>query len=86
VEAHIEDAEEGARWRRTQRRSGCRQLYGRKMKGLWFRGLGTLKNRKVATGMMMSSTPITTYELSMPVATVVMPVAIDFKKIQFRID
>jgi hypothetical protein len=34
----------------------------------------------------MSSTFIFTYELSMPVATVVMSVATDLKKIEFRID
>jgi hypothetical protein len=34
---------------------------------------------------MTLSTPIATYELSMPIATVVIPIATD-KKIEFRID
>jgi hypothetical protein len=44
-------------------------------------------------GMMMSSTLIATYELSMPVTAMVMPAAIvimtiatNLKKIEFRID
>jgi hypothetical protein len=40
-----EDAEEGARWRRTQRRSGHRWVCGGEMIGLGFKGLGTLKKK-----------------------------------------
>jgi hypothetical protein len=70
-----EDVEEGAWWWWTRRRSGHHRVCGRLMTGLGFRGLGTLKRRIVATGMMTSSTPIAIYELSLPVATVVMPIA-----------
>jgi hypothetical protein len=47
VEAHTEDMEEGTwwRWMWTRSRSERRQLCGGKMKGLWFRGSGTLKKK-----------------------------------------
>jgi hypothetical protein len=53
VEAHAEDAEEGTRWRRTQRmrrRSGHRWLCGEEMPGLGFRGSAHLKRRIVVMG------------------------------------
>jgi hypothetical protein len=40
VEAHAEDAVEGARWRRTQWRSRRRWVCDGEMTGLGFRGLG----------------------------------------------
>jgi hypothetical protein len=45
VEAHAEDMEEGAWWRRTRRRSGRQWVCDKEMKGLWFRGSGTLKKK-----------------------------------------
>jgi hypothetical protein len=45
------------------------------MTGLRFRARAHLKRRIGATGLMMSSMPVATYELSTHVATVVMPVA-----------
>jgi hypothetical protein len=49
VEAHVEDVEEGARWRRMRRRSGRRQVCDAEMKDLEFRGSGTL-NKKNSNG------------------------------------
>jgi hypothetical protein len=46
VEAHTEDAEDGARWRWTRSRSRHRWVCGGKMKGLGFRCSGTLKKKK----------------------------------------
>jgi hypothetical protein len=66
VEAHAEDTEEGARWRRTWRRSGHRWVCGEEMTGLVFRGLGTLKKKNSSNGH--DDLPVTTYELSTPVA------------------
>jgi hypothetical protein len=61
VEAHAEDAEEGTRWRRTQRmqrRSGHQWLCGKEMTGLGFRGLAHLKRRIVVLGgLIMSARP-----------------------------
>jgi hypothetical protein len=53
---------------------GC----GGDMTGLGFQGLAHLKRRIVATGMMTSSMYVATYELSLPVATVVVPVTPDY--------
>jgi hypothetical protein len=78
VEAHTEDGEEGAWWRRTWRRSGRRWVCGEEMTGLGFRGWAHLTRRIVAMSMMMSSTSVTTYELSTHIATMVMPVATVF--------
>jgi hypothetical protein len=51
VEAHTEDTEEGARWRWTQRRSRRRWVCGGEMKGLGFRGKGTLKKKNSSDGL-----------------------------------
>jgi hypothetical protein len=48
VETHVDDAVEGAWWRRTWRRwrrSGHRQVCGKEITGLGFRGSGTLKKK-----------------------------------------
>jgi hypothetical protein len=50
VEAQAEDMEEGGRWRRTWRRSGCRWVCGGEMIGLGFRGSGTLKKKNSSDG------------------------------------
>jgi hypothetical protein len=49
VEAHAEDAEEGAWWRQTQR-SEHRWVCGGEIKGLGFRGLATLKKKSSNNG------------------------------------
>jgi hypothetical protein len=66
VEAHAEDTEDGAWWRQTWRRSGHRWVCGEEMTGLVFRGLGTLKKKNSSNGH--DDLPVTTYELSTPVA------------------
>jgi hypothetical protein len=50
MEAHAEDAEEGLQWRRMQRRSGHRQMCDGEIKGLGFRGSGTLKKKNSSDG------------------------------------
>jgi hypothetical protein len=50
METHAEDAEEGAWWRWTRRKSGHRWVYGGEMKGLGFRGSGTLKKKNSSDG------------------------------------
>jgi hypothetical protein len=41
VDEDAEDVEEGVRWRRMRRRSGCRRVCDREMTGLGFIGSGT---------------------------------------------
>jgi hypothetical protein len=50
MEAHTKDTEEGAQWRRTRRRSERRWVCGGEMKGLGFRGSGTLKKKNSRDG------------------------------------
>jgi hypothetical protein len=50
MEAHTEDAVEGARWRLTQWRSGHWRVCVGEMTGLGFRGSSTLKKKNSSNG------------------------------------
>jgi hypothetical protein len=77
VEAHAEDVEEGAWWRRTRKRSRRRRVCDRKIKGYGLGAQAYLKIRILAMGMITSSMSVATYKLSTPITTVVMLVSTD---------